>query len=87
MSNKFSSLAVVAALLALPMSQLFARGDARMGARIVLGGAGLIVGTIAGAAASKADKAINPLMNHDFSALKPLAQFPEQEPEYLSAVK
>ena len=42
---------------------------------------------IAGAAASKTDKAIDPAMNHDFSALKPYAQFPVKEPEYLSAIK
>jgi hypothetical protein len=56
-------------------------------AKILFGGAGMIIGGIVGAAASKADKAIDPAMNHDFSALKPLAQFPEKEPEYLSAVK
>ncbi len=36
MSNKFFSLAVAAAVLALPMRQLFAQGDARIGARTVL---------------------------------------------------
>jgi hypothetical protein len=54
---------------------------------IVLGGAGMIMGGIVGAAVSKADKAIDPTMNHDFWTLKPLAQFPEKEPEYLSAIK
>jgi hypothetical protein len=54
---------------------------------IVFGGAGMIMGGIVGAAVSKADKVIDPAMNQDFSALKPLAQFPEEEPEYLSAIK
>jgi hypothetical protein len=54
---------------------------------IVLGGTGMIMGGIVGAAVSKADKVIDPAMNNDFWALKPLAQFPEKEPEYLRAVK
>jgi len=63
-----------------------AKGKAVLGG--ILGGcAGTIVGGIAGGAASKEDKAIYPSMNHDFSALKPLAQFPKKEPAYLSAVK
>jgi hypothetical protein len=53
---------------------------------IVLGSIGAAVGGIVGTA-SKADKSIYPSMNHDFSALKPYAQFPEKEPEYLSAIK
>jgi hypothetical protein len=54
----------------------------------ILGGVvGSFVGAVAGAAASKSDNAIDPAMNHDFSALKPLAQFPEKEPPYLSAAK
>ncbi len=47
----------------------------------------MIVGGIAGVAASKDDSALSPGMNHDFSALKPLAQFPKEEPEDLSALK
>lgn len=50
------------------------------------GVAGSIVGVLASAASNK-DKAIYPAINHDFSALKPFAQFPEQEPEELSAIK
>jgi hypothetical protein len=54
----------------------------------ILGGfAGSIVGGIVGDAASKVDIAIYQPMNHDLSALKPLARFPKKEPEYLSAVK
>lgn len=58
----------------------------------ILGGvAGAIVGGIveevADIVTAKSDKAIHPAMNHDFSALTPLAQFPEQELERLTVIK
>ncbi|MGH7492764.1 MAG: hypothetical protein ACREOO_10255 [bacterium] len=53
---------------------------------VVLGVAGLIVGRNEGAAASKADEVSYPQASHDFSALRLMAQFPNKEPEYLSAI-
>ncbi len=66
--------------------RLTAGGKAVLGG-IVGGVAGLLVGSLAGAAASSADKAGASQVNHDFSALKPFAQFPKEEPGYLNAVK
>ncbi len=62
------------------------------GAKAMLGGvlggvAGMVLGGLAEFAASEEDRTIYSRRNHDFSALKPFAQFPEQEPEYLTAVK
>jgi hypothetical protein len=66
--------------------RLTAEGKAVIGG--ILGGvAGSLVGGIIGVAASTEDKAIYPNMNHGFSELKPLAKFPDKEPEYLNAVK
>jgi hypothetical protein len=50
---------------------------------IVLGGLGFLVGTVAGIASSSSDKLVEPLMNNDFSSLKPLAGYPDKEPKFL----
>ena len=65
----------------------FTAGEKALAAGIVLGAVGLGVGAKVGDATSKADKTIYPPMSQDFSALKSLAQFPQEEPEYLSLIK
>jgi hypothetical protein len=54
---------------------------------IALGVAGFLVGAGIDADAAKANKANGQLVSQDFSALRSLAQFPKEEPEYLNAVK
>lgn len=62
------------------------------GAKQLLGGflggaAGMALGSLVEFAASRRDRIIYPRNDHDFSALKPFAQFPEQEPDYLNVIQ
>jgi len=65
----------------------FGPGVAAAGGAILLGGAGFLIGTIAGIASSRGDKVIEPLPGRDLSLLKPYARFPLEEPEFLGKIK
>lgn len=65
----------------------FTAGEkAAMGA-IAFGAVGFLVGTIAGVASSSGDEIVEPLLNQDFSSLRPIARFPDKEPEFLKKIK
>ncbi len=54
---------------------------------IAFGAVGFLVGTIAGVASSSGDEIVEPLLNQDFSSLKPVAKFSEKEPEFLKKIR
>ncbi len=60
-------------------------GDKAAIGGVLLGGVGLIVGTIAGIASSTNDAKVGPLPGNDFSALKSYARYPAQEPIFLKS--
>jgi hypothetical protein len=57
------------------------------GGAFVFGAIGFVVGTIAGIASSSNDKLVEPRMNNDFSSLRPLARYPDKEPEFLQVIE
>jgi hypothetical protein len=65
----------------------FSAGEKAAALGILLGGAGFIVGTIAGVISSKGSKEIEPLPDLDFSSLKSVARYPAGEPGYLREIK
>ena len=65
----------------------FTAGEkAEMGA-VGLGAVGLVVGTVVGVASSSRDKIVEPLLDQDFSSLRPVARFSKEEPELLKKIK
>jgi hypothetical protein len=61
----------------------FTAAEKALALGVVLGGAGLIIGTIAGIASSASDRHIEPLGNRDFSILKPIARYQKSQWELL----
>jgi hypothetical protein len=56
-------------------------------AGMTYGAVGLLLGTVVGAASSSRDRLVEPLPDQDFSSLRPIARFPEEEPEFLKKIK
>ena len=61
----------------------FSAGEKALMGAVVLGGAGLLVGSVVGMASSTSTKTVDPLPGNDFSVLKPLARYPSVEPDWL----
>lgn len=54
---------------------------------ILLGGLGLVVGTIWGIESSTSDRFFEPLPDYDFSSLRMYSRYPQYAPEFLQNIK